>query len=462
MNYHLCMATMTLNIKTDLDNAIKLYGDEFATFYKNYEAKLQELQTRLKEANKDASRLEYYKWLDFDYLLETNKKTQALAKEIKAKNYKNAIVYGMGGSGINSLVLKNSLYELMPKSKKNSAINLIIQNNLDPNSMQAKLESVAEELDQTLFIIISKSGGTDEVRRSVNSTLDFWKAQGGFSLEKFAAQTVVITEPPREGKTNFLHQLREELKTKTNVEIPFLENDPNIGGRFSLFSPVGMFTAELIGLDSNALINGAKAVFENFISTEANENTIAKLAAFDIFLSKEKQVQNRYSMVYADCLEAVNKFRAQLKGESLNKDGINSTVHIPGIGTVNHHSDLELLLKKNNNLVLEQVFFKTPAADHTNAAELECFKDLENGSNHQALLDKHINPLFTYITESGAAVIQTELANQDETCIAQFAMQDMLTTVVQAGLQDKEGEKELLDLAIRQWEVERYKKSLKK
>ena len=45
-------------------------------------------------------------------------------------------------------------------------------------------------------------------------------------------------------------------------------------------------------------------------------------------------------------LEAINKFRAQLKGESLNKDGIDSTIHVPGIGTVNHHSDLVLLLKK--------------------------------------------------------------------------------------------------------------------
>jgi hypothetical protein len=38
----------------------------------------------------------------------------------------------------------------------------------------------------------------------------------------------------------------------------------------------------------------------------------------------------------------------------------------------------------------------------------------------------------------------------------------MLGTVVQAGLQDALGAKEKLDLSIRQWEVERYKKSLKK
>jgi len=367
---------------------------------------------------------------------------------------------GMGGSGINAMVLKNALYEFCPKASKKSSINLIIQNNLDTSSMLAKLESISNELDKTLFVLVSKSGGTDEVRRSFNISVDFWKSQPGFSWEKLARQLVIITEPARAGKSNFLHDLAEELKNKTGISPAYLENDPNIGGRFSMFSPVGMFPAEMMGLDSDALISSASAVFNKFTNCNNQDNDIAKLSALDIYLSRQ-DYQHRYSMVYSDSLEAYNKFRAQLKGESLNKTGILSTVHIPGIGTVNHHSDLELLLKKNNGLIMEQVFFAKPFADHSNDDGLDCLKDIQSSLNHQSLLDNHINPLAEYIMQNGAPVIQRILPKQDEYSVGQALMQDMLGTVVQAGLQDALGAKEKLDLSIRQWEVERYKKSLK-
>lgn len=368
---------------------------------------------------------------------------------------------GMGGSGINAMVLKNALFEFCPQASKKSKINLIIQNNLDSSSMLSKLENISNELDKTLFVLVSKSGGTDEVRRSFNTTVDFWKSQAGFSWEKLARQLVIITEPARPGKSNFLHDLSQELESKTGIKPGYLENDPNIGGRFSMFSPVGMFPAEMMGLCSDTLICSAEKIFKTFTSSNPQEDDIAKLSAFDIYLSRQ-DYQHRYSMVYSDSLEAFNKFRAQLKGESLNKTGILSTVHIPGIGTVNHHSDLELLLKKNNGLVMEQVFFAEPSADHCNQEGLDCLKDLQGSSNHKSLVDNHINPLAEYIMQNGAPVIQRILPNQDENSLGQALMMDMLSTVVQAGLQDGLGIKDKLDLSIRQWEVERYKKSLKK
>jgi hypothetical protein len=172
---------------------------------------------------------------------------------------------------------------------------------------------------------------------------------------------------------------------------------------------------------------------------------------------------HRYSMVYADALEAVNKFRAQLKGESLNKTGIDSTVHVAGIGTVNHHSDLELLLKEGNKLVLEQIYFARPALDHINQnTGLDAFKAIENESNHESLLRNHIKPLGAYLLGKGCPVIETVISEQKEEALAYFMMQDMLVTIVQAGLQDALGAVEKLDLAIRQWEVENYKKALRK
>jgi glucose-6-phosphate isomerase len=449
------LTTMKSKLQQNYSQALELFPN-FKGFQSELEAKFEEVKTNLINTSQGSSIMEYYKWLDFDYLESANKKTIDLANSLKKRSdLKNIFVVGMGGSGINSMVLKNSLYEF---SCENKAYNFFIQNNLDPISLLARLNEIDETFTETLFVIITKSGGTDEVRRNLQTIMNFAEAKEGFDLKKFAANLVFITEPERDEKANFMHTFRNEIKEKTGSVIPYLENDPNIGGRFSMFSPVGMFSAEMMGLSSQKLIQGAKQAFENF---KAGAPAFFDLAALDIFLA-QNNFNTRYSMVYADSLEAVNKFRAQLKGESLNKDGIESTIHVPGIGTVNHHSDLELLLKKENGLILEQVFFANARYDHKNKASLDCFKDLDGQSNFDSLRKNHIDPLAQYILENKAPVIQTIIENQDEESLAEFYMQDMILTVVQAGIQDEMGKTEKQDLVIRQWEVERYKKSLKK
>jgi glucose-6-phosphate isomerase len=450
--------TMATLVRTEIEAALKIFEPDLSEFYSGLDKKAEELKNNLKVANQDSTRLEYYKWLDTDYLKNTNETTKKLASKLKTKNFTNMFVIGMGGSGINPLLIKNSLYEF--STKKKLQLNLIVQNNLDPSSMLAKIDAIKDSLASTLFVIISKSGGTDEVRRNINVLLDKWSESRRQEevLKSFIENSVIITEPKNSSKKNFLHELNSELEAKTGLRMEFLENDPNIGGRFSLFSPVGMFIVEMLGLNSDAMINASAKAFSDYL---LGDDTVVKLAALDIYLSRNN-FSSRYSMVYSDSLEVVNKFRAQLKGESLNKDGIDSTIHVPGIGTVNHHSDLELLLKKNNGVILEQIFFAEPFAEHKNAKTLECMKDLAQSSNYQSLLDNHINPLRDYISSNGAPVIQRVIAKQDEASIAYFLMQDMLTTVIQAGLQDELGSNEKLDLAIRQHEVERYKKSLKK
>lgn len=449
------LTSMKSKLKQNYSQAFALFP-ELEGFQAKLKDKYQEVTSNLVKASEGSSELDYYKWLEFDYLEKVNDKTMDLANSLKKREtLKNIFVVGMGGSGINSMVLKNSLYEF---SKKEKPYQFFIQNNLDPVSLAARLNEIDGSFNETLFVIITKSGGTDEVRRNLQTIINYAETKDSFDLKKLSQNLIFITEPERDEKANFVHTLRNEIKEATGSVIPYLENDSNIGGRFSMFSPVGMFTAEMMGLNSKELIQGAKTAFENF---KAGSKAIFDLASFDIYLARNG-FNTRYSMVYADSLESVNKFRAQLKGESLNKDSIDSTIHVPGIGTVNHHSDLELLLKKDNGLLLEQVFYAEALYDHKNKTSLECFKDLDGQSNFESLKKNHIEPLAKYILENKAPVIQTVIEEQAEAALAEFCMQDMLITVVQAGLQDELGKTEKQDLVIRQWEVERYKKSLKK
>jgi len=448
---------------TLIDGIETVFKDQISTYRNEYQAKFKELhKVLLAQAKAETPKLEYFQWLNFDYLKNLNDlKTKPLASKLKGQGYENLVIVGMGGSGINSLVLNNGLREFTKLDE--SALKIFIQNNLDSSSMQSRLESLGDDIEKTLFVIISKSGGTDEVRRNLYSIIAYQIAKRPEKLKDLYRSIILITEPEREEKKNFLHEFKKEVKTKFDVDIPVLENHPEIGGRFSMFSPVGMFTAELIGLNSTALLEGAEACFHDFVNQEElHDSKVANLALIDIMLSDLAYV-HRYSMVYADSLEATNKFRAQLKGESLNKNGIVSTVHIAGIGTVNHHSDLELLFKDNNNLILEQIYFMKPAYETVNPKiNLEILKDLENESNHASLIKNHIKPLRTYLIEKGNPVLTTVLPEQNEYNLAYFLFQDMLVTIVQAGIQDPIGCFEKLDLSIRQWEVEKYKKSLSK
>jgi glucose-6-phosphate isomerase len=437
------------------------FGNQLNKSYSKYESRFKELQEKILNISRQNDKQEYFKWLDFNYLKKINEQSIALASELKAaKSIKNILVVGMGGSGINALVLKDALYNFKA-SQDSSKPNLLIQNNLDPSSLMSKLNSIQDELDESIFIIISKSGGTDEVKRNLNTILNF--ADSKAALKETLANLVFITEPAQAEKKNFLHELSYEVAEKYSVKIPFLENHPEIGGRFSMFSPVGMFVAELVSLNSEKLLAGAEKCLSDFCQVGKLEtNQIAKLAMLDIMLT-EAGIVNRYSMVYSDALEGLNKFRAQLKGESLNKDGLESTVHIPGIGTVNHHSDLELLFKQNNKLILEQIFFAEPYADtQINSLEFQVFKAYEAESNHQSLVKNHIEPLRNYLISQKKPVLTSVIAKQDEYHLAYFMMQDMLITIVQAGLQDCVHQNEKLDLAIRQWEVEKYKASIRK
>ncbi len=458
------MASQPL-IQTKLDSIEHLFEQDLN--YSESEAKFKELQDILQQ-----KKLEYFQWLDFDYLEKINHKSKTLATTIKKQGMRNALVIGMGGSGINSLVLQNALQEYSPSHKnvQGQSLKLIVQNNLDPSSLKSKLLKldISGELNKTIFVVISKSGSTDEVTRNVNTIINYLARSLGKAvshdqsevLTEFGSRLVIITEP----KDNFLTKLKSEIENKTGLkDIASLENHPQIGGRFSMFSPVAMFSAELMGLSSDELIAGAKTCWEDFLGASTiRDSIVAKLAFIDIMLVRKHAFAYRYSMVYADALEALNKFRAQLKGESLNKTGIDSTVHIAGIGTVNHHSDLELLFKANNRLLLEQVYFGKPSLDHINQATgLEAFSRIENESNHESLISNHIQALAKYLSTNHYPVIQTCISEQKEKALAYYLMQDMLVTVVQAGLQDTLGDFSKLDLAVRQWEVEKYKAALR-
>ena len=124
--------------------------------------------------------------------------------------------------------------------------------NLDPVTLEAALGSF--DLADTRFILISKSGGTPETLVQALAALGAVKATG---LAARAPELFLgITEPAAPGKTNGLRTLCEAH------DIPVLDHHTGIGGRYSVFTNVGLIAAMARGLDASAVRAGAREVVE--------------------------------------------------------------------------------------------------------------------------------------------------------------------------------------------------------
>ena len=227
---------------------------------------------------------------------------------------KNFVIFGTGGSSLGGQVI-HSIANSYEK-------NLKFVSNLDPGSLENLLDCT--DFDRTGFLVISKSGETLETICQLLVTMDATKYSRDFK-DKF----VIVTED----KNSTLQQIANQNK--------FLCFDhPNtIGGRYSVFSLVGMIPAILCGLDPRAIRTGGRRVLDNF----GNSTYKIQEGADFVFRNFEKGICNHVSFIYSDRLRIFGNWLAQLYAESTGKEGKGITP-LTAIGSVDQHSQLQLYL----------------------------------------------------------------------------------------------------------------------
>lgn len=234
---------------------------------------------------------------------------------------KNIIVIGIGGSTLGTY----AIYKFL-KYSKNLTKKLYFLETTDPIDIKSKVKNI--DLDDTLFIVISKSGTTIE-------TVSIFKYI--HSLVKCDKHnTLVVTES--DSKLNEYAKANEIM----NFEIP-----KNVGGRFSVFSAVGLLPLAIVGIDIDKLLGGAKEVYNSFFSKGETYERVVKKARFFVEYKNSFNINVVFS--YSSRLEGFNKWYIQLWGESLGKVDINSTrqglTPIGIIGPIDQHSFLQLIVE---------------------------------------------------------------------------------------------------------------------
>ena len=231
--------------------------------------------------------------------------------------------------------------------------------------------------NNTLFIIISKSGNTIETL----TNLSFLKI-----LKNKSKSLIIISEK----KDNVLYSLVKKFN------LFFIEHKKTIGGRYSVLSEVGIVPAFLMGLDILQIRRNIRK-YISFKEKGFLKDSVIKLAC----ILKEKKLNNLIFLNYCPELEKFLYWCQQLVAESLGK---NSFGYMPIISNVpkDHHSLLQLYLdgpKKNffyifsskENLSRKINYKNISKIKYLNQKTLDEIKDAQKSALIKSLLKKKIS-----------------------------------------------------------------------
>ena len=174
--------------------------------------------------------------------------------------FDDVVILGIGGSALGPIALRTALrpsgWNMLDDKTRGGFPRLHVLDNVDPETIAALLGRL--RLERTLFIVTSKSGGTAETMAQFLIVHDRITA-----AELDVGKHVVFVTDPKQGA---LRPLAERLK------VPALDIPPNIGGRFSVLTPVGTLPAALIGIDVKSLLAGAAEMAKRCESADLVSN----------------------------------------------------------------------------------------------------------------------------------------------------------------------------------------------
>ena len=242
--------------------------------------------------------------------------------------FTHQIVFGIGGSSLGARAILETATPRPP------GLVTHFSENIDPVSFAQTLDQV--DLEHTLLVVITKSGSTIETMST------FWIAYHkliDLVGQARADQQVVAITDPKAGSLRALAQ----TQGFQSFEVP-----PNVGGRFSVLTPVGLVPLALAGYDIEGLLEGASKAKDALKAS----GPVLRAAAELVALNQDRGLAQVVMMSYCDRLDSLVDWFRQLWAESLGKrlDRQGRVVHtgitpIKALGVVDQHSQVQLYVE---------------------------------------------------------------------------------------------------------------------
>jgi glucose-6-phosphate isomerase len=314
-----------------------------------------------------------------------------------SQKFKKLVVVGLGGSSLGTRVLAEVF----------NTKSLFFVDNVDALEFETLIEELGP-LKDVAWAFISKSGTTIESLCALEFLDQIYNQEG----LKLSANCVVISEKKSSSLTDW---------AKAN-NVPQCEIPLDVGGRFSVLSPVGMMPAAFIGLDLEKIRTGAKRALE---STELVSQTMAQMAQ-----SFQREEWITLLWFYNARLKNFGSWFQQLWAESLGKPTTRDGKPAPrastpmwAVGASDQHSILQQVMEgaKDKFVVFLRVEESETGSQKITKPQFKETQDLM-GRTMGELLRAEGLATQEALNESGVSTLTLKTKVLDEECLGYMFM----------------------------------------
>lgn len=369
-----------------------------------------------------------------------------------AESVDRAVVLGIGGSYMGARALFEACchpyWNELSRAQRHGCPRLYFEgNNLDNDAMQGLLDLLTREagIDAQAadaqaadavarrwgIVVISKSGGTLETAIAFRTFLAALERSGGDA----SSLVVPVTDLGRDSKTNdyksLLHRLTADLGCRDTFEVP-----DGVGGRFSVFTAVGLLPAALLGLDVVKLLEGAAAMNRHFREAAVEDNVVLCYVGVGHLAETRHGATIRALSTWGKSLEAVGLWYDQLLSESLGKHGRGATP-LTVVNTRDLHSRGQQHQDGRPDKLITNLIVERVRQDRLKVESREADRDQLNwlaGKTVPEALDAATKGTNLAYNNVGRPTADLVLAQTEEASIGQLLQMLMLATVVEGRL----------------------------
>ena len=313
--------------------------------YNNYSERIADIIRGLNQRKDKPG--EWLQWMNLGYNEETVWYVKEFASLVEGR-FENILVLGIGGSALGGLAVTEALlkpyWNFLTPEQRNNFPRIFFLDNIDPDSINGLLEVL--DLKKTLVNVITKSGDTAETMSQFMVIKDHMEKVLG---DDYRRNIIATTDK----KMGILRQLADQ----EGYKIFYVPDD--IGGRFSVFSSIGLVPFALVGLDVDKILNGIKDIDLELKNTDIRQNIAAQYALIHYLMDTKKSKNISVLMPYSSRLKYIPDWYVQLIAESLgkavNRNGENVNIGltpVKALGATDQHTQLQLMNEGPNNKVI--------------------------------------------------------------------------------------------------------------
>ena len=350
------------------------------------------------------------------------------------------VVLGIGGSYMGARALFEGLcdpyHNELSRAERGGMPKLYFEGNNIDNDVAGSLLSLLKKQcrdaskveDRWAIVVISKSGGTLETAAAFRV---FRKAlEEYYGADSDLARDLVV---PVTGQTGKLRNLSDARGYPDIFPIP-----DGVGGRFSIFSAVGLLPAAAIGIDVRKLLQGAADATEQFRTAPIGQNPVLDYTGVCHLMERDAGRDLRILSTWGNRLEAVGLWYDQLLAESLGKEEKGATP-LTVVNTRDLHSRGQQHQEGAQDKLITNVIVEAITGEELVLPEFTDDHDELNrmaGKTWSTLLSAAIAGTNQAYADVGRPTADIVLPKLDEYTLGQLFQMLMLATVVEGRLID--------------------------